>query len=165
MYKEHEYGDNDRCIHCSGLKSLIAEHKWSCNPIDSKDNFLNEKRVEISWDYKPLTDFLIKIPGVNEITCESSHIDNNWYVCFRIDITHDKSWHVVQLIGSILNPTHECARFYPMSPSVDLNGGPFQHLYWIIESTSTDFTPENCSVALHNWMPQPVEDISQWDYD
>jgi len=53
----------------------------------------------------------------------------------------------------------------PMSPAIDLNGGPMNYLYWQIESKDLKFTPDQCYIVLHNSMPQPVTDLSQWDWD
>ena len=163
MYREHEFDVNDRCIHCCCSRASIIINKWVCNPIDSVA--VPEKRIEIQWDFDPLVKFLNLIPSINGDIFTSSHIDNNWYVMFKIDIYNKYSWHAVQIIGSIINSMHECGSFKPSSPSVDLNGGPAEHLSWVLESVSTKFTPEMCYMLLHNNMPQPVNDLDQWNWD
>ena len=165
MFREHEFDKNDRCIHCCCSRSSIIINKWPCNSVDENHVGFTEKRTEIKWEYSKLVEFLKNVPSIFGNITTSAHIDNNWYVQFRIDITHKYAWNAVQIIGSILNSMHNCGRFYPTSPEVDLNGGPFENLDWIIESVSTDFTPEMCYVCLHNNMPQPVNDLAQWDWD
>jgi hypothetical protein len=163
MYKEHEFDSNDHCIHCCCSKTSIIIHKWVCNPIESPE--ISGKRTETNWDYSLLVGFLREVPAIKHDILTSAYIDDNWYVSFTIDINHVHAWNVVQIIGSIINTMHNCGAFKPISPSVRLNGGPHSHLSWIIESISTDFTPEMCYYSLHNEMPQPVSDLLQWDWD
>jgi hypothetical protein len=49
-----------------------------------------------------------------------------------------------------------------VSPPVYLNGGPKKFLSWVIESTSTSFTPGLCAEWLEGRLPRPVEDPIQW---
>ena len=165
MYREHEFDKNDRCIHCCSSRASILTNSWPCNQIESDIANSSGKRDEIKWDYTNLVHFLKNVPAINDDIHTDAHIDNNWYIVFRIDITNDNAWNVVQILGSIINSMHNCGNFKPISPSVDLNGGPLNHLSWVIESLSTEFTPEMCYVCLHNNMPQPVNDLSQWDWE
>jgi hypothetical protein len=46
-----------------------------------------------------------------------------------------------------------------------MNGGPDEHLSWVIESTAADFEPSTCAEWLEGRLPRPVDDMSQWAED
>ena len=89
--------------------------------------------------------FLKRIPGI-EGTIGYSISDNGiWWFKFRIDITNEFAWKVVQELGHILNYISVNERlpaiFYPVSPPPYMNGGPEEYLSWIIENKDKEFTP------------------------
>ena len=80
-----------------------------------------------------------------------------------IDLEHELAWSTVQELAHVLDylsldewlPTV----FKPVSPPPYLNGGPaFQ--YWVIESTTPDFSPDAAAQRLDGRMPDPVEDAA-----
>lgn len=113
-----------------------------------------------------LVTFLKKIPAVDHRIGSGTSQSGLWWVKFGIDIEHPLAWRVVQELGHILNyvsvneplPTV----FKPVSPPAYLNGGPKKFLSWVIESTSTSFTPALCAEWLEGRMPRPVDDLAQW---
>ncbi len=46
-----------------------------------------------------------------------------------------------------------------------MNGGPKNFLYWIIESKEITFTPGNLKEWLEGRLPNPVDNISEWEND
>jgi len=53
--------------------------------------------------------------------------------------------------------------FYPVSPAPYLNGGPSEFLSWVIESKDKDFKPVTLMKWLEGRLPQPVDDLEQWN--
>ena len=45
-----------------------------------------------------------------------------------------------------------------------MNGG-VEFLWWVIESTSTEFTPALCAQWLEGRLPRPVSDLELWKTD
>jgi hypothetical protein len=43
-----------------------------------------------------------------------------------------------------------------------MNGGPRDHLSWVIEATAPDMRPDTCADWLEGRLPRPVADVSQW---
>jgi hypothetical protein len=52
--------------------------------------------------------------------------------------------------------------FMPVSPPSYLNGGPRECLAWVIESTTTDFSPARSMEWLEGRLPRPVDDLGPW---
>jgi len=113
-----------------------------------------------------LTTFLRKVPAVDPRIRSGVFDSGLWWVKFGIDIEHPLAWRVVQEFGHILNLVSTTERlptvFKPVSPPVYLNGGPKEYLSWVIESTSTTFTPSLCAEWLDGRLPRPVDDQAQW---
>ena len=55
--------------------------------------------------------------------------------------------------------------FMPVSPPPYLNGGPREFLSWVIESKAKDFAPATCAEWLEGRLPQPVDDLKQWQME
>ena len=92
-----------------------------------------------------------------------------WWVKFAIDIDHHLAWAVVQELGFVLNyiSVHERLPtvFMPVSPPPYLNGGPREHLSWVIENSSPDMRPGTVKKWLEGRLPNPVDDLTQWNTD
>jgi len=120
-------------------------------------------------NFDSLLDFMKRIPAIDDSIASGVYENNNWWIKFSIDITHHLSWNIVQELGHIVNYLSINERlptaFYPVSAPPYMNGGPKDFLYWIIESTSNDFTPGKMKEWLEERLPKPVEDISAWPED
>ena len=117
----------------------------------------------------PLTQFLSRIPAIED-KVGSGLLDNGcWWVKFAINIDHPLAWSVIQELGHILNYMSVSDRlptvFMPVSPPPYLNGGPKQFLSWVIECRDIDFKPNDCAEWLEGRMPRPVDDKEQWKHD
>lgn len=121
-----------------------------------------------NFDFTHLEAFLRRVPSIEGSIGKG--VENDlWWVKFSIDIEHPLAWRVVQEFGHILNYLSVNERlptvFMPVSPPVYLNGGPRDHLSWVIESKTTDFAPGMCAEWLEGRLPQPVDDIAAWELD
>ncbi len=120
-------------------------------------------------DLEVLKQFLLRVPAVNPSLGIGVFDDGNWWVKFAIDIKHPLAWNVVQELSCVLNYISVNERlptvFMPVSPAPYLNGGPEDFLSWVIESKENHFTPSRCVEWLEGRLPQPVEDIEQWNQD
>ena len=120
-------------------------------------------------DFNTLEGFLLKVPGITGTIGKGRFENGNWWVKFRIDITHPLAWNVVQEMGCVLNYLSIDERlptvFMPVSPAPYLNGGPYEFLSWVIESTDPKFKPGTAKKWLEGRLPQPVDDISMWNED
>jgi hypothetical protein len=119
--------------------------------------------------FSELINFMKKIPSV-EGSFGSGVVDSgNWWIKFSIDIQHQFAWHAVQEIGFVANYLSLDERlptiFYPVSPPPYLNGGPKDFLSWVIESKDAEFTPSDLKDWLETRLPNPVDDLSQWESD
>ena len=93
--------------------------------------------------------------------------DAYWWVKLNIDIKNKYSWNVVQELGFVLNyislnepmPTV----FKPVSPPPYMNGGPEDYLSWVIESTFNYIDPKWVKETLEGRLPNPVDDLEQWE--
>jgi hypothetical protein len=115
--------------------------------------------------FDSLLQYLKKIPSIYESI--SSGTENGlWWVKFRIDIEHSLAWNVIQEFGYVFNQLSLEERlpttFMPISPPPYLNGGPREFLYWLIESKSKDFTPNDAAAWLKSRLPDPVNKIKKW---
>lgn len=120
------------------------------------------------FDFTSLEQFLRRVPAI-ESSIGKGVGDGLWWVKFSIDIDHPLAWRVVQELGHVLNYVSITERlptvFMPVSPPVYLNGGPREHLSWVIESKAPDFEPKNCTEWLEGRLPQPVDDLAAWKLD
>lgn len=116
-------------------------------------------------DFSVLERFLRRVPAI-EGSIGTGADDGLWWVKFSIDIDHPLAWRVVQELGHVLNYLSVSDRlptvFMPVSPPVYLNGGPREHLSWVIESKTPDFEPGKCAEWLEGRLPQPVDDLAAW---
>ena len=116
---------------------------------------------------KELTDFLERIPAIQKPISSGTFEDGIWWAKFSIDINNELAWNVVQELGHIVNyvsleeplPTI----FYPVSPPPYMNGGPTDFLSWVIETKDKDFKPETMKEWLEGRLPNPVDDLEQWN--
>ena len=120
-------------------------------------------------EFDQLTNFLDRIPGIDGSLGKGRFDNGNWWVKFSIDIDHQLAWNVVQELGNVLNYLSITERlptvFKPLSPPSYLNGGPREFLSWVIESTTPDFSPDECAKWLEGRLPQPVDDVAGWPTD
>lgn len=117
-------------------------------------------------EFRRLESFLDRIPGI-DAPFGSGRFDNgNWWIKFSINIEHPLAWNVVQELGNVLNCLSVIERlptvFKPVSPPSYLNGGPRELLSWVIESTTTEYSPDECAKWLEGRLPQPVDDVADW---
>lgn len=118
--------------------------------------------------FKPLIAFLERVPSISEGIGYGVEDDGNWWIKFTINIGHATAWQTVQEIGFVLNYLSINERlptvFYPVSPPPYLNGGPEEFLAWVIESKDPEFRPGTCKKWLEGRLPNPIDDLSQWDF-
>lgn len=116
--------------------------------------------------FESLLLFLSKIPSLSG-SITSGIEDGIWWVKFAIDINHGIAWKTIQELGYVLNclsvEEHLPTNFYPVSPPPYLNGGPESYLSWIIENTDAEFTPQKAFEWLSSRLPDPVDDLSEWE--
>lgn len=121
----------------------------------------------ISFDN--LINYIRKVPSIEAIIGNGVFDNGLWWIKFQINIEHPLAWQVVQEIGHVVNylsldeklPT----TFYPVSAPPYMNGGPKDYLYWVIESTSIDFTPDLLREWLEGRLPRPVDDLNEWNIE
>jgi|SRR5580700_9311832 hypothetical protein len=119
--------------------------------------------------FRPLKEFLSKVPAITgTIGCGSSE-DGFWWVKFAIDVEHPLAWRVIQELGHVLNYVSLNERlptlFIPVSPPPCMNGGPKDFLSWVIECKDADFKPADCKEWLQGRLPRPVYDLEEWEID
>lgn len=116
---------------------------------------------------KELTDFLERIPAIQKPISSGTFDDGIWWIKFSIDINNSLAWNVVQELGHIVNYVSINERlptvFYPVSPPPYMNGGPTDFLSWVIETKDKDFTPSTMKEWLEGRLPNPVDDLEQWN--
>lgn len=119
--------------------------------------------------FKPLTEYLTKVPAVQTPIGTGIDDEGFWWVKFQIDISNPLAWQVVQEFACVINYLSLNERlptvFYPVSPAPYLNGGPADYLSWVIEAKSKDFTPENLKQWLDTRLPNPVDQLTEWEID
>lgn len=117
--------------------------------------------------FTKLVEYLEKIPAIRKGVSSGSDKEGHWWVKFNIDINHEFAWHVVQELGHVLNYMSLNERlptsFHPVSPPPHMNGGPEDFLSWVIECHDSKFRPGTCAEWLIGRLPNPVEDLSQWN--
>ena len=123
--------------------------------------------------FEPLLSFLERLPAIDLPAGRKSigtgtDEDGLWWVKFSLDTGHPLAWRVVQELGHVLNYVSLNERlptvFMPVSPPPYLNGGA-EFLSWVIEAQSSDFSPAACAEWLEGRLPDPVDDLSEWDTD
>jgi hypothetical protein len=120
-------------------------------------------------NFSKLTTYLGKIPAIKDDFGKGQFDDGLWWVKFQIDIKHPLAWHTVQELGNVVNYLSVSERlpttFYPVSPPSYLNGGPEAFLWWVIESTAIDFTPNDLQEWLEGRLPKPIDDVNEWQIE
>jgi hypothetical protein len=119
--------------------------------------------------FKSLTDYLLKVPGIESPITTGTDDQGLWWIKFQIDIENSLAWNVVQELSSVLNYISVSERlptiFYPVSPPSYLNGGPAEFLSWVIESKDKEFKPGALMKWLEGRLPRPVDDPEQWNME
>ena len=117
-------------------------------------------------DFKTLTDYLEIVPSICKPISFGEH-DGYWWLKFTINIQHDLAWNVVQELGHVMNYLSIGERlptsFHPVSPPPYLNGGPEEFLAWVIETKDKTFKPGTLKKWLEDRLPNPVNDLEQWE--
>jgi hypothetical protein len=116
--------------------------------------------------FNELRSFMARIPAVSTPITSGQNDEGLWWIKFQIDINHALAWNVIQEMGHIMNYLSLNERlptiFYPVSPPPYMNGGPEEFLSWVVESKDKDFSPKLLSEWLQGRLPQPVDDLTQW---
>ena len=93
--------------------------------------------------------------------------DGMWWLKFSLDIENKLAWNVVQELGFVINYISIDERlptvFYPVSPPPYMNGGPYDFLSWVIETKDKEFKPGTLMKWLEGRLPNPVDDLEQWN--
>jgi hypothetical protein len=118
-------------------------------------------------EFTRLEAFLLRVPSVRGPIGKGREAGGQWWVKFALDIDHTLAWNVVQELGHVLNYLSLDERlptvFKPVSSPPYMNGGPLDHLSWVIECTSPEFDPDRCAEWLEGRLPRPVGDLSEWE--
>lgn len=116
--------------------------------------------------FKTLLAFLKNVPSIDAHGLSYGDKEGMWWVKFTIDTAHYLSWNTVQELGHVINhlslEKRLPAAFYPISPPPYLNGGPEEHLTWIIATQDKKFKPNTLTQWLEGRLPSPVDDLSKW---
>ena len=119
--------------------------------------------------FKSLIDYLEKIPAINSPIAKGTDEEGFWWIKFQIEIENEYAWSVVQELGCVVNYISVNERlptaFYPVSPAPYLNGGPTDFLSWVIETKDREFKPGTLKKWLEGRLPNPVDDLEQWNLD
>jgi hypothetical protein len=124
--------------------------------------------------FRKLIDYLARIPAMELLPTASRGFSagdrpNGWWLSFSLDIEHPLAWAAVQEIASVLNGLSLTERlptvFKPSSPPPYLNGGPEEHLSWVIECSDPQMKPGTIADWLEGRLPQPVDDEDAWSHD
>jgi hypothetical protein len=119
--------------------------------------------------FQPLTDYLTRVPAMLLPIGKGVNEDGFWWVKFQLDIENPLCWNVVQEFACVINYLSLNERlptlFYPVSPAPYLNGGPDEFLSWVIETKDKDFKPSSLMQWLESRLPNPVDQLSEWEID
>lgn len=119
--------------------------------------------------FKSLIDYLEKVPAINSPIATGTDEEGFWWIKIQIDIENEFAWSVVQELGCVVNYLSINERlptvFYPVSPAPYLNGGPTDFLSWVIETKDKKFKPGTLKKWLEGRLPNPVDDLEQWNMD
>ena len=119
--------------------------------------------------FESLIEYLKKVPAIDSSIAKGSDEDGYWWIKFQIDIDNRYAWNVIQELGCVINYISINERlptiFYPVSPAPYMNGGPREFLSWVIETKDKYFKPGTLKKWLEGRLPNPIEDIEQWNLD
>ncbi len=100
---------------------------------------------------------IAQLPAMHTPVSSGIYENGFWWVKFYIDTEHPQAWSVVQMLGYTINYLSISERFstvfYPLSPSPFAEGVTHKAMYWIIESTSQDFSPNELAAWLESRLP------------
>jgi hypothetical protein len=112
-----------------------------------------------------LRDVLARIPHV-AILQTSLPIEPLFWVKFKIDLSTPLAWNIVQELSFVLNDVATEDRlptlFKPVSPPPYLNGGPEEHLAWMVESRIELQDAGQIATMLENRLPKPIGSPEAW---
>ncbi len=107
--------------------------------------------------FHKLEQFISQLPAIGSPIASGFYENGFWWVKFLIDIHHEQSWNVVQMLAYTINYLSITERFstvfYPVCPSPFTQENPEKSLMWIIESTSQDFVPDELAIWLESHLP------------
>jgi hypothetical protein len=92
--------------------------------------------------------------------------DGYWWIKFHLDIAHPCAWHIVQALAyvfanlSINDPLP--VFFYPTSSPPDMNGGPAEHLHWVLEPKSSEVAVSEIYSALQSSLLFDTQSTEEW---
>ena len=116
-------------------------------------------------DFGPLVRFLKRLPSVKWVF-PGVECEDGWELEVELDLDHGLAWAAVQELSYVLNVLSKeedlPTRFLPVSPSPLENGGPRDHLKWLIVAFEATFSPASCYQRLLEHLPNPVDDVSEW---
>ena len=119
--------------------------------------------------FKTLIEYLEKIPSMTKPISFGINDNGFWWIKFQLNITNELAWNVVQELGCVVNYLSINERlptiFYPVSPAPYMNGGPEDFLSWVIETKDKDFKPGTLMKWLDGRLPNPVDDLKQWEIE
>ncbi|MBL9017390.1 MAG: hypothetical protein JNL83_24595 [Myxococcales bacterium] len=146
-------------------KSVRRTGRTSGN--DFKKRILIRSRSKY-MDFSALLEVLKQLPAmIDGIGSGTEH--DMWWVKFRLNTSDAMAWRTIQELGHILNYLSVNDRlstvFKPVSPPPYMNGGPATYLSWVIEGKTKELSPEKCAEWLRARLPNPIDDLSQWDVD
>lgn len=152
---EREADDAKRTLHAHIVRKLenMTPPLQAIDPKPLQDNLPR------------LVDYLNRVPGVSVLSSDVTP-DAYWWVKLNIDIGHPLAWRVVQELGFVLNDLSIDEKlptiFKPVSPPPYLNGGPQDHLSWVIESSWNYIDPGWIASTLEGYLPRPVDTPDSW---
>ncbi len=116
--------------------------------------------------FKTLIEYLERIPSIQK-PISFGDDDRMWWLKFSLNIENKLAWNVVQELGFVINYISIDERlptvFYPVSPPPYMNGGPYDFLSWVIETKDKEFKPGTLMKWLEGRLPNPVDDLEQWN--
>lgn len=111
-------------------------------------------------DFSRLTHVLTQLPASPEVLAHGAESDL-WWMKFRLDIDDPTAWTIVQCLAHVLNYSSAEGRlplqFMPVSPRIDGEVGPQDHLCWIIEGFDLkDFGPDAVADLIEQGLLDPA---------
>lgn len=107
--------------------------------------------------FQKLESLITHLPSVSSSVSSGVYENGFWWVKFNIDLSHSKAWMVIQMLAYTINYLSISERFstvfYPLSPTLFNNDTSHNEVYWIIESTTQDFSPTELAVWLESRLP------------
>lgn len=118
--------------------------------------------------FASLIEYLERVPAIQKPIAFGDE-NKLWWVKFSINIQYELAWSVVQELGHVINLLSLNERlptvFYPVSPPPYMNGGPDDYLSWVIETKDKNFKPSTLMEWLEGRLPNPVDELDNWEVD